>query len=178
MFFQVQVNLKGIQMSNITIFHRVFLCGNFPSCGPLYSTYGLSHPSLWHKFFWMYLLMTFKYWTCLDMIFSSQCPRPTCACKMKWWVIMAWYLAKKLGKTKFPSEMGAKIFCITAILKKKTCFSNQIETSMKFDLTLFSPCWTLTRVWVSDTRWQDLSDFPQLAFSNLPERPTAGKKLK
>ena len=71
--------------------------------------------------------------------------------------------------------MSAKIFCI---LKKKTCFSNQIETSMKFDLTLFSPCWTLTRVWVSDIRWQDLSDFSQLAFYNSPERPTAGKKLK
>ena len=94
MFFQVQVNLKGIQMSYITIFHRVFLCAIFPSCGPLYSTYGLSHPSLWHKFFWMYLLMTFKYWTCLDIFFLESG-----ACKMKWWVIKPWYLAKNLGQT-------------------------------------------------------------------------------
>ena len=134
-------------MSYITIFHRVFLCGNFPSCGPLYSTYGLSHPSLWHKFFWMYLLMTFKYWTCLDMIFSSQCPRPICACKMKWWVIMAWYLGKKLGQTKFPSEMSAKIFCITAILKKENLFPqpdrnfneiwfNSFSSLLNFDTSL------------------------------------------
>ena len=89
--FKCQILLFFTECSCVAIFHHAHLYTQHMVCPTLrFDINSFECIFLWHSNIELV-------WT---WFFRVSVPDPpTCACKMKWWVINAWYLAKNLGQT-------------------------------------------------------------------------------